>query len=152
MELPKRKKNRLPFFDCGSAGLYFITVCTQNKKKIFWATDELRNGQPQLSEAGLVVNESILTISKIYPSVFVDQYAVMPNHIHLLLRITAGQAPTISYVVGQLKRAVSLRLGEGIWQKSFHDHVVRGYDDYSRIWEYIAYNPLKWNEDCFYAE
>lgn len=39
-----------------------------------------------------------------------------------------------------------------IWQKSFHDHIVRGEEDFLKIWEYIAYNELKWEQDCFYVQ
>lgn len=39
-----------------------------------------------------------------------------------------------------------------IWQSSFHDHIIRGDDDYLKIWEYVDLNPQKWKEDCFYTE
>ena len=61
-------------------------------------------------------------------------------------------APTISTVVQQLKGVITKRIGDSIWQKLFHDHVVRNEHDYRKIWEYIDTNPAKWQEDCFYAE
>ena len=39
-----------------------------------------------------------------------------------------------------------------MWQKLFHDHIIRGEKDYQKIWNYIEGNPMKWAEDCFYAE
>ena len=61
-------------------------------------------------------------------------------------------APTISKVVQQMKGYVTKRLGESIWQKLFHDHIVRGDADYREIWNYIEGNPSKWEEDCFYVK
>ena len=66
--------------------------------------------------------------------------------IHLLL------APTIAKVVQQMKGYVTKQLGVSVWQKLFHDHVVRGEKDYLEIWNYIAGNPAKWEDDCFYVK
>ena len=51
-----------------------------------------------------------------------------------------------------MKRAAAKRAGIPLWQKSFHDHVIRGEADYRRIWNYIDNNPLKWELDCYYTE
>ena len=91
-----------------------------------------------------------------YPAVSVDHYVIMPNHIHLLLQIhtdSNGQripAPTISAVVQQMKGYVSKQIGFSIWQKLFHDHVIRSEADYRKIWEYIEHNSIRWKDDCFY--
>lgn len=80
----------------------------------------------------------------------------MPNHVHLILTITADEcgrmisAPTVSNVVGSMKRWVSKELGVSIWQKSFFDRVIRGEKDYLEIWQYIDKNPLKWVSDELY--
>ena len=50
-----------------------------------------------------------------------------------------------------LPSPVSKRAGIPLWQKSFHDHVIRGEADYRRIWNYIDANPRKWREDCYYV-
>ena len=59
-------------------------------------------------------------------------------------------APTISTIVQQLKGIVTKQIGFSIWQKLFHDHIIRGAQDYQKIWEYIENNPILWEEDCFY--
>ena len=59
-------------------------------------------------------------------------------------------APTISTVVQQMKGVVTKQIGRNIWQKSFHDHIIRHEKDYLKIWEYVDNNPMKWQEDCFY--
>ena len=161
MELPNRKQNRLKDYDYDSAGAYFITICTHNKQMLFWenvGASIARPEKPQLSFYGNVVQEAILNIPKIYPTISVDNYVVMPNHIHLLLQIhtddrgRAMLAPTISKVVQQMKGYITKQLGVSVWQKLFHDHVVRGEKDYLEIWNYIEGNPSKWEEDCFYVK
>ena len=152
MELPKRKANRLQYYDYKSPGYYFVTICTANKKQLFWKFNQLIDGVQVLSEAGTVVENSIHRISQRYPYVHVVQYNVMPNHVHLLIQLEEGNTVTLSRIVGQTKWAISRTLGDDIWQKSYHDHVIRGEKDYLKIWEYVAYNHQKWKEDCFYEE
>ena len=68
---------------------------------------------------------------------------------------TWASAPTAASVpnaVSALKRLVNRETGENIWQRSYHDHVIRGERDYLEIWNYIDTNPARWREDCFYEE
>ena len=80
----------------------------------------------------------------------------MPNHIHLILQIHCVEdgrmisAPTISTVVGQMKRWIYRQAGTALWQKSYHEHVIRNENDYRDIWEYIENNPIRWAEDRYY--
>lgn len=116
------------------------------------------NSRPQatlyLSPAGRVVEHAIQDISAHYPAVSVDKYVIMPNHVHAIIRIeTTGEdgrmisAPTLSTVIGQMKRWVSKQLGRPIWQKSFYDHIIRNEKEYLDDWNYIHQNPGKWEED-----
>ena len=104
------------------------------------------------------MEQAIKNIGHHYPAISVDHYVVMPNHIHLLLQIKTDEngrpmvAPTISIVVQQMKGYVTKQLGRSIWQKLFHDHVIRNENDYRIIWEYIENNPAQWKQDCFYLE
>ena len=61
-------------------------------------------------------------------------------------------SPTVSDAVGALKRLVNRRLGHDIWQRSFHEHVIRNENDYREIREYIHSNPAKWAEDRYYEQ
>ena len=56
----------------------------------------------------------------------------------------AGAAPTLSRVVGQMKRWVSKQIGAGMWQKSYYERVIRNETEYEEIWRYIHDNPLKY--------
>ena len=161
MELPKRKPNRLTEYDYSQPNAYFITICTKNKRNLFWENVGASIARPDklpLSKNGKIVEEAILNIPKHYSMISVDNYVVMPNHIHLLLQIHSDEygramlAPTISRVVQQMKGYVSKKIGMSIWQKLFHDHVIRGEQDYLKIWEYIENNPKQWELDCFYVK
>ena len=153
MDLPKRKPNRLPNFDYRTPGAYFITICTKDRKCLLWDTVGASIARPQLSKYGLVVQKAIFDIPNHYPSISIDHYVVMPNHVHLLLQINTDAdgrpmvTPTISTVVQQFKGIVSKQIGCSIWQKLFHDHVIRNAADYTKIWQYIENNPLKWKLD-----
>ena len=51
-----------------------------------------------------------------------------------------------------MKRAASKQARTGLWQKGYHDHIIRNEADYLRIWDYIDTNPAKWREDCYYRQ
>ena len=161
MDLPNRKRIRLPNYDYSSPGAYFITICTQDRNCILSSIAVgaaiSRPTEVRLTRYGEIVDLAIRNISSIYPSISVDHYVIMPNHVHLILQIHSVEggrmisAPTVSTVVGQMKRWASRQAGAALWQKSYHEHVIRNENDYREIWEYIDTNPAKWAEDRYYA-
>jgi len=80
----------------------------------------------------------------------------MPNHVHLILILENGEKnPDVPLIIGQFKRGVTKEIRSifaemEVWQRSFHDHVIRNQAGYEKIWEYIENNPLMWEKDCFY--
>lgn len=152
-DYPTRKKLRIEDYDYTSAGAYFITVCTAKRENLFWfdvGADSIRPSCVSLSEIGALVEKAVLQIPEHYENISVDKYCIMPDHIHLIVRICSDDnglplsAPDISTVIGSMKRWVSRQAGRPIWQKSYFDHVVRGQRDYDEIWQYIENNPLKY--------
>lgn len=152
-KFPQRKNICISDYDYSMPGAYFVTVCTANREKIFWnsvGADIIRPQDVPLSVAGRIVQQGILQMEKHYENVTIDQYCIMPDHIHLLLRLRSDldgrmiSAPTVSTVVGSMKRWVSKQIGKPIWQKSFYDHGIRNRQDYDEIWEYIENNPMKY--------
>ena len=150
---PKRKPTRIQNYDYSAPGAYFITICTANREHIFWSpvgADIIRPENVSLSSAGTLAEQGILQMTDHYENVSVDKYCIMPDHIHLILRIEQDidgriiSAPTVSQVVGSMKRWVSKQIGRPIWQKSFYEHVIRNRQDYDEIWKYIENNPLKY--------
>ena len=118
----------------------------------------LRRPPEPLNSNGCIVQREIDKFDAIYQGIVtVDNYVIMPNHVHLLLSIHSERAggrrnaaPTISSVVNQFKGSVSKAIGFSCWQKSFHDHIVRDEREYLQIWAYIDANPGKWEEDRYY--
>ena len=161
MELPKRKPNRLQEYDYSQPGAYFITICTQNRRCVLsrivggGAHDAPR---VELTPYGEITEKYILSGNRM-EHISVDQYVIMPNHVHMILSVTGrngpsrGPAPTNQIVprfVSTLKRFCHAEMGEKIFQRSFHDHVIRNEADYREIWEYIEGNPREWEMDRFY--
>ena len=151
--LPKRKTIRVEDYDYASPGAYFITICTLNRDNLFWrgCRGDLRSpANLPLSDIGKIVDNELQKLSSVYSAVKVDKYCIMPDHVHLIISISADEcgrpqvAPTISRIVQQFKGAVSKQAGRAIWQKSFYDHGIRNRRDYDEIWEYINNNPLKY--------
>ncbi len=172
MDLPKRKPTRLKDYDYSTPGVYFITICTKDREnvlsKINVGDDVLDVPKNKLTEYGKIVEKEILNIEQHYSNIKVDKYIIMPNHVHMIIIISETEGinpfPTIKYdisnVIGKFKAAASRSVGNAfmhsgkkeIWQRSFHDHIIRGKEDYLKIWEYIDTNVQKWELDCFYKE
>ncbi len=159
--LPQRKPNRLTNYDYRQNGAYFITVCTQGREPLFWddvGADSIRPQNVPLSVIGKIVEQGILQVPDHYENITVDKYCVLPDHIHLILRVESEidgrmiSAPTLSSAIGSMKRWVSRQAGRPVWQKSFYDHGIRNQEDYNQIWQYIENNPQKWASDHLYTE
>ncbi len=169
MEIKKRKQMRSEYIDYSASGAYFITICTNEKKKIFWDMEKFNpeavaqgfseavgaiSNRPHalcpLSRCGELVEMYINEIPNHYDNVLVDKYVVMPDHIHMILIILPDEngrlliAPTISRVIKQLKAAITKHVGFSPWQRSYYDHVIRNRDDYDEVCKYIYENPMKW--------
>ena len=148
MDFPKRKSPRIPEYDYSEANFYFITICIDGKKCIFGEAGNL-------NWLGRIAEENLIKISAINPSIRLDHYVVMPNHIHAILDVGPDNQKNLSNVIGQYKMSVTKLArkkvaGFRVWQRSYHDHVIRNQVGYEKIWAYIENNPLKWEADCFY--
>ena len=160
MELQKRKPNRLKDYDYSQNGAYFITICTHNRECILSKIVKPTNvgnavlGIPlvELLEYGKITEKIISQMCNYYDYMRIEKYIIMPNHIHLIIRIGIDGVPrtahpTISRFIGLMKRYINNEIGKNIFQKSFYDHIIRDENDYQRIWQYIEENPIKWEED-----
>ena len=156
----KRKHPRLREFDYSSNGAYFVTVCTDNRRsilsRIVVGRDAFIPPHVELTDIGYVVEKYIGNINIGYENITVEKYVIMPNHIHLLIRIhdnggMRASRPTVPSIVRSLKTMVTREIGKSVFQASFHDHVIRNEQDYLTRWEYIDENPAKWSEDEYFA-
>ena len=173
-ELSKRKTPRYQSFDYNSSGVYFITICTQNRRCIL--SRIVGTGVPdcpqiELTKYGQIADKYIKQLNDFYNQLSVEEYVIMPNHIHLLLwvkenkyAIENGQSRTpvptnieratsaCSQFVSTFKRFCNKAYGENIWQARFYDHVIRNRKDYEEHVKYIYENPIRWYYDELYTE
>ena len=156
MNLPKRKHPRLKEYDYSQNGCYFVTICTKDRQQILSSVvvgrGDLTPPTIQLTPIGRTVEKYILGIEPAYDSVFLDSYVIMPDHIHLLLRIETANGgmrssrPTLPLLIRAFKTMVTKELGYSIWQTSFYDHIIRSEQVYCEVCQYIDDNPVKWLE------
>ena len=156
MELPKRKPIRLKNYDYSQNGMYFVMICTYNRECIFGKI--VGNGLDR-SEYGEIAENDLLNMQQHFPNIKIDKYVIIPNHIHAIILIDndykterSRPFPTLSTVIELYKSGVSRKIGFGICQKSFHDHIIRNEKEYLEIREYIDINPLKWADDCYHTK
>ncbi len=103
-----------------------------------------------LSDAGKTVEASILAIPDHYERVEVNNYCIMPDHVHLLLFFLSDDngwgenSRNLSSLVGSMKRWVSKQLGWSPWQKSFYGRIIRDQKEYEAAYTYIDNNPMQW--------
>ena len=160
MDLPIRKRNRLENFDYSENRAYFITICTHGKKQNL---SKIVVGDgfpvPKLTSVGKIVSAFTEKIPEKYPTVSIEKYVVMPDHIHLLILFngddggTGNPSPTIGTVIGWFKYQTTKAVNdyrkttaERFWQRSYYDHVIRNEQDFAEIYHYIEFNPQRWVE------
>ncbi|HEY3296915.1 MAG TPA: transposase [bacterium] len=165
---PRRRSVRLRDFDYASNGAYSVTVCTRQRECLF---GEIKDGELILNDLGRMVEKAWREIPNHFPSVFLDTFVLMPNHLHGILLIdngrtgTACRAPTtesyqhpvpgsVSTVVRSFKAAVTKRVREQsgdpfvvIFQRGFHENVITSRGEHLALRAYITRNPLAWDED-----
>ena len=143
--MPVRKRARLPHFDYATPGAYFVTICAHRRMQIFGrcVDDELRP-----TAAARTVERCWVAIPVHFPSVGVDAFVVMPNHVHGVLLLGEDTHP-LPTVVGSFKSAVSraLKSGRPVWQRGYYERVVRGENELEAIRRYILENPSAWPWD-----
>lgn len=164
-----RKNPRFSGYDYSAPGGYFITICCHRGKHVF---GRIHNGRMLLNDTGSLAHTHWLQVSNHYSNIYLDVHVVMPNHLHALLAITnlnvgeASLAPTsaahrcnsLASVIGNFKSGVtrearaSLGWRGTLWQRSYHDHVIREPLEAKTIRKYIANNPLSWHLDKENAE
>jgi len=169
----QRKISRLQGFDYGSAGVYFLTICTQNRRCIL--SHVVGTGVPdcprvELTKQGEIADRYIKQLNAFYDHLSVESYVIMPNHIHLLLFVAENKTTpadgqsrtpvptnivrsnsTVSQFISTFKRFFNKEYGENIWQDRFYDHIIRNREDHEDHLRYIYNNPLHWHLDELYT-
>jgi putative transposase len=175
LKLPQRRRQRLRNYDYSQNGAYFVTICTYRKLYLF---GKVENGAVELNKAGLMVSTKFAAIPTFYPGVEIDQFVVMPNHLHGLIilhnenitrkdydgptkeydKINMGlphyiqrfKSLTTRLYIGGVREGHYPPFRDKIWQKSYHDRIVRNEREYLAMAEYIQTNPLRWELDKYF--
>ena len=165
--LPKRKHPRLDSYDYSSAGAYFITICTQNRRCLLShivgrglaPADKI---EVEYTTIGAVAERQLLSLSDRYPYLTLDQYVIMPNHIHAIMVLRgepagASPRPTIMDIVCAYKSLTTREckksgFDDKLFQTSFYEHIIKCKEDYDEIVKYIYENPICWHYDELYTE
>ena len=163
----KRKHSRLKTYDYTNSGCYFITFCTKDRAHVLSSIvgrGALTPPLVELTDIGKIAAEVIERTSVVYPGISIDNYVIMPNHVHLLIRIspvdggvraprpTENGSVSITEVIKAMKSITTRKIGTKIWQTSFYDHVIRNDEDYQTRCRYIEENPAKWQQDKYYYQ
>lgn len=124
-----------------------MTICTMNRR---CTLGEIVEGEMRLNNAGHVIAGCWDEIPRHFLNVELDAFVVMPNHVHGILVLTeprARHASPLHVIVASFKAAVSRRVGTGLWQRNYWEHVIRGEKELNRIRGYIEDNPANWPTD-----
>jgi len=153
-----RRSVRLKEYDYSKEGAYFVTICTRDRVLFF-----------ENEAISAFTQQCWLEIPKHLSTVQLDEWVVMPNHLHGIVVIvdcrgTACRAPTVKFgnptpgslptINHSFKSAVSKRInvlrdtpGAPVWQRNYYEHVIRNEEDLNQIRQYILDNPLQWEMD-----
>ena len=139
-----RRSIRLKGYDYSQSGLYFITICVQNRHCLF---GEIENDEMILNEYGKIAATEWINTESIRDNIRLHEYIIMPNHIHGIIEIIDRKGDCR----GELQFAPTIikSLKYKIWQRNYYEHIIRNEKSYQRISEYIITNPQKWDIDKF---
>lgn len=169
----QRKPNRLKFFDYSLSGYYFVTICTKDRQEYF---GDIINNKMVLNKYGKIVKKYWLELPNNYNNIDLNEFMIMPNHVHMIIFIKNVFNPvgtihelSLQYktvrrywlkrrnmllckIIGFLKMNMSKQIHQSglnsfCWQRSYYDHIIRNEYSLNRIRQYIRDNPANWNED-----
>lgn len=161
---------RLPGYDYGQSGAYFVTICTHNRQPSFGTVEVPAEGWDaayvQPTALGQRARAGWASIPQFAPFVTLDAFVLMPDHVHgvLLFDKNEPSGPPLPYenrFGPQRENLASVLRGfksgvttfarmQGIafqWQPRFHDRIVRSDDELTRIRRYIETNPSRWEKE-----
>lgn len=155
--------------------MVFFTLCTKNRELLF---GEVANGKIVLNEWGKIVDKEWQQTAEIRKNVKIDQYVIMPNHLHVIIGIDDGEdisskgtmhrAPTfekygkptsnsIPTIIRSYKAVVTKKINikrntpqVPVWQRNYYEHIIHDEPELNRIRKYIIENPVKWEYDKYY--
>jgi len=155
-----RRSIRLKGYDYAQSGAYFITLCTWQRQSVF---GEIANNQIQLNTYGEIIQFHWDSLPKHYHYLKLDEFIIMPNHVHGILVLTDNPACKkrhgLPEIIRGFKTFSARRInknrclsGVPVWQRGYYEHIIRQEKSLMAIREYIIKNPLSWEEDELYRD
>jgi len=161
--VPYRKRLRAEGYDYREPGWYFVTICAQHRRCLFGT---VHRSNVALSLAGEMVANELSALPSRFDNVRLDAWVVMPNHLHAIaiLDPSGGDRSLVSLsdVVGAYKRMTTHRYIQQVqesgwplfpgrlWQRSFHDRMIRDDRHFDRLRGYVEANPFLWPKDTYF--
>ena len=167
VKIKHRKRTRLINADYNDTSTVFLTLCTEGRRCILSYIvddDHLDCPKVELTCYGQIVDKYIRQLNDFYDNLVVENYVIMPNHVHILMwikgdenealdtRVSTVQNSVPSKFVSTLKRFCNKECGVNIWQYRSYDHIIRDQYDYDKHFKYIDDNPISWVCDELYVE
>lgn len=113
--------------------------------------------QMHSNEFGEAVQQTWLDLPRHNANITLHEFVLMPNHVHGIIQIDIDNGHGVTEIVRQFKAFSSRRInvirnsyGEKIWQRGFHDNIIRNRHAYLRITGYIKTNPIRWADDEYF--
>ncbi|MDR2148510.1 MAG: transposase [Tannerella sp.] len=170
-----RQSIRLKEYDYSQAGMYFVTICVQNREHLF---GKIINGEMMLNEAGKIVCEEWIKSAEIRREIEIHEYIIMPNHFHAIVEIVStvgangirpdnsdnvgnsgechsplrSPSKTLGALIRGFKSSVTKRLGFSPWQRNYYEQIIRNDQSHQDVENYIINNPMNWKDDPYYEQ
>jgi putative transposase len=164
-----RKSIRLQGYDYTQTGMYFITICIWQRECLLGTlvgagsqrlsniNDDINEPAPtyiELSRYGQVVQYNWNILAKKFSNVQLDEFVIMPNHVHGIIQLTTSGGEALSEIIRSFKTSSARRInqlrdskGIPVWQRNYYEHIIRNEEALQKIREYIFNNPLSWEQD-----
>ncbi len=130
-DLPTRKKLRLKDYDYSACGAYFVTICTQNRENHFHCIIFIHRAGMEYQRNRADTRSAPTNISDV---------------------VQAFKSKTTVEYVRNVKRGLYPAFNKRVWQRNYHDHIIRSETEYEKIWRYIDENPASWKDDVYFTD
>ena len=146
--VPIKRYRRFHGYDYGRGARLFLTTGLAEREPVLGRVEWVDGGGTRvvLSEAGEAVQRALLETPRFVPAVALERYVIMPDHVHLLVRLWAGDAAplkTLGRFMAGFKRVAAKNAGIR-WEEGYHDRICLGQEFCGHVEAYIELNPLKW--------
>ncbi|WP_055074108.1 transposase [Pseudanabaena sp. 'Roaring Creek'] len=149
-EIHHRRSIRLQGYDYSQSGAYFVTICTFQRQHLF---GEINNGEMQLNVTGQIVFAIWQKIPQHLPNVELDEFILMPDHLHGIIVISEQyeNSHSLATIIQNFKSTSTRKInkinqnsGVSIWQRNYYERIIRSDQELHNLGQYILTNPQNW--------